>query len=113
MSFADSPSTRLATRLSFLVAGFGLASWGPLVPFAKARLAVDEGTLGLLLICLGIGSIVAMQATGVLHARMGEPTNHLGGRFWSCSVAALAGDCSHARDTGRFAPIVWGSARVA
>jgi len=72
MSFADSPSTRLATRLSFLVAGFGLASWGPLVPFAKARLAVDEGTLGLLLICLGIGSIVAMQATGVLHARMGS-----------------------------------------
>jgi predicted MFS family arabinose efflux permease len=72
MSFADSPSTRLATRLSFLVAGFGLASWGPLVPFAKARLAVDEGTLGLLLICLGIGSVVAMLATGILHTRLGS-----------------------------------------
>ena len=35
---ADRPETRLATRLAFLVAGFGVACWAPLVPFAKQRL---------------------------------------------------------------------------
>jgi predicted MFS family arabinose efflux permease len=67
----DRPETRLATRLAFLVAGFGLACWAPLVPFAKQRLAVDDATLGLLLFCIGIGSVVAMQFTGALSARYG------------------------------------------
>ena len=53
---ADRPETRLATRLAFLVAGFGVACWAPLVPFVKQRLQVDDGTLGLLLLCLGVGS---------------------------------------------------------
>jgi MFS family permease len=67
----DRPATRLATRLAFLVAGFGIACWAPLVPFAKQRLAIDDATLGLLLLCIGIGSVVAMQFTGVLSARYG------------------------------------------
>ena len=69
MPSADRPATRLATRLGFFVAGFGIAAWAPLVPFAKQRLAVDDGVLGLLLLCLGIGSVVAMLLTGVLSAR--------------------------------------------
>lgn len=81
MSFANSASTRLATRLSFLVSGFGLACWGPLVPFAKERLAVDEGVLGLLLICLGIGSILAMMATSALIARFGSRPIIVAGGF--------------------------------
>jgi hypothetical protein len=72
MSSANRPATRLATRLSFLVAGFGIACWAPLVPFAKAQLAIDDGTLGLLLLCLGIGSVVAMLLTGILSARYGS-----------------------------------------
>ena len=67
----DRPATRLATRLAFLVAGFGIACWAPLVPFAKQRLAVDDATLGLLLFCIGVGSVVAMQFTGALSARYG------------------------------------------
>ena len=72
MLSADRPATRLATRLAFLVAGFGIACWAPLVPLAKARLAVDDGILGLLLLSLGIGSVVAMLLTGVLSARYGS-----------------------------------------
>jgi predicted MFS family arabinose efflux permease len=72
MLSADRPETRLATRLAFLVAGFGIACWAPLVPFAKARLGVDDGVLGILLLCLGGGSVVAMLATGVLSARFGS-----------------------------------------
>jgi predicted MFS family arabinose efflux permease len=72
MLSANRPETRLATRLAFLVAGFGLACWAPLVPFAKARLEVDDGVLGVLLLCLGGGSVVAMLGTGVLNARFGS-----------------------------------------
>jgi len=64
-------SARLATRLAFLVAGFGVSCWAPLVPFAKARLAADEQMLGMLLLCLGIGSVVAMLFTGVLSTKFG------------------------------------------
>ncbi|MBB4369712.1 hypothetical protein GGD63_002502 [Bradyrhizobium sp. cir1] len=72
MSSADRPATRLATRLAFLVAGFGIACWAPLVPFAKTRLDVDDGVLGLLLLSLGIGSVVAMLLTGIMSARYGS-----------------------------------------
>ncbi|NLR96767.1 MFS transporter [Rhizobium sp. P38BS-XIX] len=72
MQSTDRPETRLATRLAFLVAGFALACWAPLVPFAKDRLGVDDGVLGMLLLCLGLGSVAAMLATGMLSARYGS-----------------------------------------
>jgi len=62
---------RLATRLAFLVAGFGVSCWAPLVPFAKNRLAIDEQMLGIMLLCLGIGSVIAMLFTGVLSTKFG------------------------------------------
>ncbi|MCQ8277431.1 MFS transporter [Acetobacteraceae bacterium KSS8] len=61
----------LATRLVFLVAGFGLACWAPLVPFARQRLGVDDAALGLLLLCLGIGSVVSMLGIGAVCTRFG------------------------------------------
>ena len=72
MISADRPETRLATRLAFLAAGFGIASWAPLVPFAKHRLGIDDGQLGLLLLCLGVGSVISMPLTGILSARFGS-----------------------------------------
>src|SRR5271166_4610392 len=48
-----------------------MAAWAPLVPFAQARAAIGEGTLGLLLLCLGTGSVVTMSLSGVLVARFG------------------------------------------
>ena len=72
MASADRSATRLSTRLAFLVAGFGIACWAPLVPFAKQRLGIDDATLGLLLLCLGIGSVLAMLVTGPLSARYGS-----------------------------------------
>lgn len=72
MQSADRPSTRLATRLAFLAAGFGIACWAPLVPLAKARLDVNEAVLGLLLLCLGVGSMIAMLLTGILSPKFGS-----------------------------------------
>jgi predicted MFS family arabinose efflux permease len=60
-----------ATRIVFFLAGFGMAAWAPLVPFAKARTGINDGVLGLLLLCLGIGSIVAMPVAGALAATVG------------------------------------------
>lgn len=65
------PREQVATRAVFLVAGLAMAAWAPLVPFAKARLGVDDGTFGLLLLCLGLGSIIAMPVTGILASRFG------------------------------------------
>ena len=79
MLSADRPQTRLATRLAFLIAGFGLACWAPLVPFAKARLGVDDGVLGILLLCLGGGAVVAMLGTGVVSTRIGSKPIIIGG----------------------------------
>jgi predicted MFS family arabinose efflux permease len=62
---------QIATRLAFFVAGFGMAVWAPLVPFAKARAGLDDAMLGLLLLCLGAGSILAMPLSGALAARFG------------------------------------------
>lgn len=81
MVSSDRPATRLATRLSFLVAGFGIACWAPLAPFVKQRLAVDDGTLGLLMLCIGIGSVVAMLLTGPLSSRYGSKPIILAGGF--------------------------------
>lgn len=60
-----------STRLAFFIAGIGVAAWAPLVPYAKARAGLDDGTLGLLLLCLGVGSIIAMPVAGALAARFG------------------------------------------
>jgi MFS family permease len=55
----------------FLVVGFVAAAWACLVPFAKANADLDEGRLGLVLLCLGVGSILAMPTAGALSTRYG------------------------------------------
>lgn len=62
---------QISTRIAFLIAGLGMSAWAPLVPFAKERLAVNEATLGALLLCLGLGSLVSMPVTGMLAGRIG------------------------------------------
>jgi len=68
---AGGRQARFATRAAFFVAGLGVAAWAPLVPYARARLGIDEATLGALLFCLGLGSLVAMPLTGWLVGRLG------------------------------------------
>jgi MFS family permease len=68
---APGATEQLSTRIAFFIAGVGMAAWAPLVPFAKARAGLDDGALGLLLLCLGAGSIVSMPISGALAARFG------------------------------------------
>ncbi|PTQ68520.1 MFS transporter [Pseudomonas sp. GV071] len=60
-----------STRWAFFIAGFAMAAWAPLVPFAKARAALSEGSLGMLLLCLGAGSLLTMPLAGALASRFG------------------------------------------
>ncbi|MCC5466169.1 MFS transporter [Pelosinus baikalensis] len=62
---------QISTRVAFFIAGFGISAWAPLIPYAKDRLGIDEGVLGLLLLCLGAGSIITMPIAGALAARFG------------------------------------------
>ncbi|WP_271022273.1 MFS transporter [Rhizobium sp. RCAM05973] len=62
---------RTSTRLVFCMSGVALGTWAPLVPIVKARLSVDEATFGLLLLCMGLGSILIMPVTGYLTSRFG------------------------------------------
>lgn len=61
-----------ATRLIFLMAGFAMASWAPMVPYAKARLHLDDADLGLVLLAFGGGSMLSMPAIGWLAGRYGN-----------------------------------------
>jgi MFS family permease len=75
----DIAGPRFATRLAFFAAGFTMACWAPLIPFAKRNVGVGDGELGLLLLCLGVGSLVAMPATGWVSARFGTRPVIIGG----------------------------------
>jgi predicted MFS family arabinose efflux permease len=72
MTSVDTASReQAATRLAFFVVGFGMSAWAPLVPFAQTRSGIGAYGLGLLLLCLGAGSIVTMSLAGALAARFG------------------------------------------
>ena len=61
-----------ATRLIFLLSGIGMASWAPMVPYAKQRLGLDDATLGLVLLCMGCGAVAAMPLAGFFTHRFGN-----------------------------------------
>lgn len=79
-----SPLVRHATRCGFFMAGFGLSVWAPLVPYVRARIEMSDALFGLLLLCIGLGSLSWMPVSGVLVARWGIRPVIL------CCVALLA-----------------------
>ncbi|MDG2525559.1 MFS transporter [Stenotrophomonas sp. HITSZ_GD] len=83
-----------ATRAAFFMPGFAVSVWAPIVPFAKARAGLDEAMLGLVLLCLGAGSLLAMPLAGALTARQGCRKVMLGSLLLMCltlPLLALAG----------------------
>lgn len=86
---APGATEQLSTRIAFFIAGFGMAAWAPLVPFAKARAGLDDGALGLLLLCLGAGSIVSMPLSGALAARFGCRAMVMAGALMLCVALPL------------------------
>ena len=88
-SFVPGRLEQMSTRIAFFIAGAGIAAWAPLVPYAKTRAGLDEGTLGLLLLCLGVGSILAMPMAGILATRFGCRRVAVGGTLLICLALPL------------------------
>jgi fucose permease len=55
----------------FLVNGFLTGSWAPQIPLVLTRLEITEFTLGLLILCFGLGALSAMPWSGYLMSRHG------------------------------------------
>ncbi len=96
---------RHAARLSFVLLGVAVAMWGALIPYVKVNLGVDEGVLGLLLLCVGFGALFSMPFAGALTTHFGcrrmlqvaLPLNFifiilvsLANNIWLCAVGLLA-----------------------
>ena len=79
--FPSTAPARLATRLAFFTAGFSMACCAPLFPFIKANVGADERQFGVLLLCFGLGSIIAMPVTGLVAARRGPRSMVMLGGF--------------------------------
>jgi len=63
---------RNAAAVSFIASGFAFASWAARIPQVRARLDVSPGVLGLILLCIAIGSAVSIPIAGWVIVRIGE-----------------------------------------
>ena len=59
------------TAMMFFLNGLAFGGWAAQVPRATQRLQMDEGTLGLILLGMGIGAVAAMAFSGRMIARFG------------------------------------------
>ena len=62
----------ITIRLFYFMAGIGISVWAIIVPFAKIRFHLDDGTLGLILMASGTGGVLAMPFTGPLIGKFGS-----------------------------------------
>lgn len=60
-----------AARCGFFIAGFGLSVWAPIVPFVRQRIEMSDGFFGLLLLCVGVGSLTFMPLSSFFASRFG------------------------------------------
>jgi MFS family permease len=94
----DSRASRAAQRATgvvFFVSGFGMSAWAPLVPYAKARLGIDDGELGVVLLSLGLGSVLAMPIAGGLVSRFGCRIVIVGSAALLCGALPFLATLAH------------------
>lgn len=60
-----------ASRAAFFLPGVAMGAWAPLVPFAKERAGIGDGELGILLLCLGTGSMCMMPFVAKIVSKVG------------------------------------------
>lgn len=67
----DNGNEVLSTKVMFFCSGLATAAWAGIIPIIKANTGIDDGTLGLLLLCLGMGAILSMPLAGAVATRVG------------------------------------------
>lgn len=60
-----------ANRAAFLLAGYGISTWAPLIPIVQSNFGLDPHQLGLLLLCVGIGGFFCMPFSGIIAGKIG------------------------------------------
>lgn len=75
---------RRAVGATFALNGFVLASWVPHIPGVKAAHAIGDGRLGLVLLAMAAGAVLALPFAGWLNIRYGSR---------AMTLAAAAGLC--------------------
>jgi MFS family permease len=69
---AEVDRARNATGLAFVGLGLAIASWAARIPQVRDHLDLDSSALGLLLLCLAIGSVLALPVSGHIVHRFGS-----------------------------------------
>jgi predicted MFS family arabinose efflux permease len=62
---------RTAVYIAFSASGFAFASWAARIPQVKHALALDPGSLGLVLLSLAVGSVISLPLAGIIVTRIG------------------------------------------
>lgn len=65
------PRARIAVAAAFALNGSMLGTWAARVPAVVVKFTLSEGTLGLLLLVMGIGALVSFPVAGKLSDRRG------------------------------------------
>ncbi|MDC0714455.1 MFS transporter [Stigmatella sp. ncwal1] len=82
-------SARIAISAIFFINGFAFASWVPHIPTVQARLGLSTAVLGLALLGVALGALVAMPLTGMLVARWGSRAVTFASSLLFCPLVAL------------------------
>jgi fucose permease len=72
---APGPEVRAASRavyLAFIGGGFAFANWAARIPQVRDALELDPSALGLVLLAIAAGSVLALPLSGSLIARIGS-----------------------------------------
>jgi MFS family permease len=65
---------RLAVSVAFLANGLGFANWAARIPAVKDDVGLSTGALGVALLGIALGAVVAMPLAGALLVRFGSRT---------------------------------------
>ena len=82
-------SARLAVLAAFFFNGLILATWVSRIPAVQSKLEMSEGTLGLVLMGISAGVIVALSMAGGLVGRFGSRTMTMAGVIGLCFVLPI------------------------
>ncbi|MBY4131092.1 MFS transporter [Rhodococcus fascians] len=77
MSDIDATSARTAvavraTYIAFIGAGFAFASWASRIPQVRDRLELTSSQLGIVLLAIAVGSLLALPMSGIIINRFGS-----------------------------------------
>jgi fucose permease len=73
---------RAATRLQFMALGVLTGTWGAHIPSLKARYAISEALLSMVLLAAAVGAVLSLFVAGRIVGRLGARS--------ACAFAALA-----------------------